>query len=429
MPGMRGRPRVAVMGGSLVGLTTALVLRDVGCDVDVYERSSAALEGRGVGIVLHHMSLRYFLERDILDVNAVSTSADIHRYLDRDGSTLTETAIHHRFTAYNTLHRALLGAFGDERYHLGHEVASFEVRDDHVSYTFASGETRTADLLVGADGIRSTARSILLPEVRPNYAGYVAWRGVADESELSTGTYEALADALTYFVRPHSHALVYAIPNLDGTVEPGRRLANLVWYRNVAEGPELDDLLTDREGRRRAQSVPPGSVAPRHVEALRAVATRDLPPPMAEVVTKSDEPFIQVLSDVDIPRMAFHRACLVGDAAFAVRPHAAAATAKGAADAWALADALVAADGDVPAALQAWEPAQLRLGRQLLQRNRDMGSSSQFTNTWQPGDPALAFGLVTPGDSADPAHPKPHPTAQTATSPEGSGHADRLHPR
>lgn len=391
------------MGGSLVGLTAALVLRDIGCDVDVYERSQHALEGRGVGIVLHEASLRYLLERDVLDVENVSTFADIHRYLGEDGGTLNEIRIEHRFTGYNTLHRALLSAFGLERYHLGREVASFEQDDEHVGITFADGATETADLLVAADGIRSRARSLLLPDVQATYAGYVAWRGVVDERDLERETYASLADALTYFVRPFTHALVYAIPNYDGSVEPGRRLQNIVWYRNVGAGGPLDDLLTDVQGHRRQLSVPPGMVRPEFVSELRESAQQQLPPQMAEVVQRAGEPFLQALFDVDIPQMAFGRVCLIGDAAFAVRPHAAAATAKGASDAWALADSLRATGGDVPAALRQWEPGQLVVGRNLLERNRSMGRRSQFDNTWEPGDPSLAFGLVEPGDSANPA--------------------------
>lgn len=52
--------RVAVVGGSVGGLTAALVLRDIGCEVDVYERSSSALEGYGAGIAAHHEAVRYF---------------------------------------------------------------------------------------------------------------------------------------------------------------------------------------------------------------------------------------------------------------------------------------------------------------------------------------------------------------------------------
>jgi 2,6-dihydroxypyridine 3-monooxygenase len=68
---------------------------------------------------------------------------------------------------------------------------------------------------------------------------------------------------------------------------------------------------------------------------------------------------------------------------------------------WALAAALVTSGGDVPAALRAWEPARLELGRALLARNRDLGEGAQFRGDWVPGDPALTFGLRAPGDSAD----------------------------
>jgi 2,6-dihydroxypyridine 3-monooxygenase len=96
--------------------------------------------------------------------------------------------------------------------------------------------------------------------------------------------------------------------------------------------------------------------------------------------------------------MAFGRVCLIGDAAFAVRPHAAAGTAKAAADGWALAEELIAAKGDVPSALAIWQNRQLTVGHALLARCRAIGDSSQFHNTFRPGDPTLIFGLHAPGN-------------------------------
>jgi 2,6-dihydroxypyridine 3-monooxygenase len=393
-------PRVAVLGGSLIGFTTGLVLRDLGCEVDVYERSRVPLEGRGVGIVLHPMTVRYLLDNRLLDLSAVSTSAAFHRYLADDGSVLTEDARRHHFTGYNTLYGTLMRAFGRERYHLASEATSITQTDDRVELAFDSGQTATADLLVGADGVSSFTRRAMLPDVQPRYGGYVAWRGVVDEKDLTPATFAALDDSLTYWFRPGTHALTYPIPNYDGAVEPGRRLMNLVWYRNVPEGEPLADLLTDRSGKRRDVSLPPGAVRDEHLAELREAAA-SLPPPLAEVALKTAEPFLQVMIDVEVPRMAFGRVCLVGDAAFSVRPHAAAATAKGADDVWALADALRRSDGDVPEALRRWEPAQLELGRALLARTRDLGEGAQFRGDWLPGDLALTFGLREPGDSAD----------------------------
>jgi len=394
-------PRAAVIGGSLIGLTTGLVLRDLGCEVDVYERSRVPLEGRGVGIVLHPATVRYLLENRLLDLAAVSTSAAVHRYLARDGSVLAEEARRHHFTGYNTLYGTLLTAFGRERYHLGCEATAIEQDEGRVRVTFASGDRVDADLLVAADGVSSFARRAMIPDVRPRYGGYVGWRGVVAEQDLTAETLAALDDALTYFAGPGTHALTYPIPSYDGTVDPGRRLMNLVWYRNVPEGSPLADLLTDRSGRQREVSLPPGAVREEHLADFRDTARATLPPAIAEVALRAAEPFLQVMIDVEVSRMAFGRVCLAGDAAFSVRPHAAAATAKGADDVWALAEALREAAGDVPAALRAWEPARLELGRALLARTRDLGEGAQFRGDWVPGDPSLTFGLREPGDSAD----------------------------
>ena len=131
---------------------------------------------------------------------------------------------------------------------------------------------------------------------------------------------------------------------------------------------------------------------------MRQAAVRLLAPPLAEVATRISEPFVQVIYDIEVSAMAFGRICLIGDAAFAVRPHAAAGTAKAAADGWALAEELTAAGGNVPVALAAWERRQLVLGKNLLARCRAIGDSSQFLGTFRPGDPRLTFGLYRPGD-------------------------------
>lgn len=384
------------MGGSLGGLTTALLLRDLGCEVAVFERSSSELESRGAGIVVHPVTVRYFSERGGPDITRLSTFAPLRRYLDPGGEVVHEHLREYRFTAYNTLYRALLDQLGREHYHLGHAIDQVDAAPDEVRFGFAGGGEGHADLLVCADGISSTARSLLVPEAEHHYSGYVAWRGMASETALSGPAYARLHDAITYVLLPGNHILVYPIPSPDGDVDVGRRLQNFVWYRNVA-GAEFAALLTDTSGHRRSLSMPPGAIADRFVDELRTTAERTLPAVVAEVVTRAPQPFVQVVVDVDVPRMVHGRACLIGDAGFTVRPHTAAATAKAAADGWALADCLARSDGDVDAALAAWEPGQLALGRQLLARARDLGDRSQFGTTWDPRDPSVDFGLYGPG--------------------------------
>jgi 2,6-dihydroxypyridine 3-monooxygenase len=394
---MVSRARVAIAGGSLGGLTTALCLRDVGLDVTVYERSPAELEERGAGIGFLPASYRYLVECAGLALDEISIATKRIRYLSRDGGLVHDEAHAYCFSSWNTVYRQLLGCFGRERYLLGHEVSGFVQGEDGVTVQLADGGRERVDLLVCADGVGSRFRRELLPEVQPEYAGYVAWRGMAPEATLDRCIVDEIGDAITYFVYANSHILVYPIPGADGSVERGRRLMNFVWYRNYLKGGDLDSVLTDSSGTRRDLSLPPGSVCSEHVAELRSTATARLPRLLAAVVHAVEAPFLQVIYDVAVPRMAFGRVCLVGDAAWAVRPHAAAGTAKAAADAWALAEAVGASD-DVPSALAAWEPGQLELGRQLLERTRRIGAHSQFDCDWRPGDPELIFGLRGPGE-------------------------------
>jgi 2,6-dihydroxypyridine 3-monooxygenase len=386
------------MGGSLGGLCAALWLRDAGSDVEVYERSRSPLLGRGAGIVLHPATIRYFTRHRLSKIGRISAPVRWMRYLARDGAAAHEAACRFRFTSWTALYRALLGCFPPERYHLSEEVAGFESGAGGVTVRLAAGRRVRGDLLVCADGVQSTARRILLPHATPQYAGYVGWRGTVEERAVAPETRGVLRDAVTYFLLPNGHILAYPIPEAGGAPASGLPI-NWVWYRNVGEGRELDDLLTDRRGTRHALSLPPGSVQDRHVRALREAAADLLPPPLADMVIKTAQPFIQAVVDTDVPRMAFGRICLLGDAAFTLRPHAAVGTAKVAEDAWRLAEALTTCGGDAVAALPRWEAGQLALGRLVLARSREAGDRMQFKGTWHVGDP-LPFGLYTAGDSA-----------------------------
>lgn len=388
--------RAAVVGGSLGGLNAALLLQDLGVEVDVYEQSPAELVQRGAGIGFLPESARYLVERAGVALDRISVATSHIRYLNRRGELVYDGLHSYRFSSWNTVYRELVMRIRPSRYHLDHEMTGWVDGGDSVEVHLAGRPPRRVDLLVCADGVGSMARGRLLPAVQPSYAGYVAWRGMVAEACLDGATRAVLDDAITYYVYANSHILVYPIPGPDGSVAPGHRLMNFVWYRNYLEGSDLDDVLTDDDGQRREISVPPGSASERHVAEMRAVARARLPTPLARVVGSAAQPFLQVVYDIEVPRMAFGRVCLIGDAAFVVRPHAAAGTAKAAADAWALADA-VEHDDHVPSALARWEPGQVALGAQLLERTRRIGRRSQFDGTWVPGDPELIFGLRGPG--------------------------------
>lgn len=390
-------PRVLIAGGSIGGLTAGVLLRDLGCEVDIYERSGAALQDRGAGIVVLPITERYFVERGGED-DRVSLELTYWSYVNRAGEITHADADHFRFSGWSTIYRALIDEFRDERYHLNSEMVGFDQRRDGVTLRLADGRAIDGDLLVCADGLSSTARSVLLPDVIPQYAGYVAWRGVTPEAVLSERAREQVADAMLYQVLDHSHILVYAIPDHEGRTQPPHRVINFVWYRNYPGGGPYEALMTDRDGNWRGGTMPPGMVRDEFLAEMLETARAELAPTILEIVEKCEAPLIQAIFDVDSPQMAFGRVILMGDAAFSLRPHVAAGQAKACADAWALRDALAETGGDVDAALAIWEPRQLALGRQALGRTRRMGEASQIYGTMVPGDPEWKFGLWEPGN-------------------------------
>jgi 2,6-dihydroxypyridine 3-monooxygenase len=386
-------PRVGVVGGSLGGLTAALVLRDLGCAVTVYERSTSELEARGAGIVVLPETSRYLRQRTTVPLESITCSTRLLRYLDHCGTVVFEEERPYYYSGWRTIYAALLRQLSGDCYRLGCEVTGFESAKGAVNLLLANCPNEQVDLLVCADGIASRARQVLLPDVAPCYAGYVAWRGTVAETDLGASTLAAFADALVYQIIPAGHILIYPIPNADGATDVGRRLLNFVWYRNYAKGGPLDILMTDKDGVIRDRTLPPGTVRPEHVEKARRVARTNLAPAIADVVATCAQPFVQAIIDIAVPKMAFGNICLIGDAAFAIRPHIAAGTAKAAADAWALAEALAETGGDVGPALTLFEHRQLQIGRRALDRARRNGNRSQFEGKWDPVDPSLAFGL------------------------------------
>ena len=389
--------RALVVGGSIGGLTAALLLRRIGFDVAVFERTPTSLDGRGGGIVLQPDTLRWFRECSTRRPEEVSTSTHHVQYLGGHNEVLHSDATPWSYTSWGTFYRALLADFGTEGYHLGEYAVGFDQDVDGVEVRFVSGRVERADLVVFADGISSPSRRRISPGSELEYSGYVGWRGTVSEADVTSETFELLRDAISYSVAPYTHINIYPIPSPEGGRQPGERLLNFVWYRNVEAGPALDELMTDKRGFLGGVSVHPGQVQDRFVAEMRQTAAEVLAPAAVEVVHRTAEPYLQAVYDVRATSMASGRVALIGDAACAARPHAAAGTAKAAANAWALHDALREGSGDVADALAKWEPTQLELSERLLRRVQDMGRRSQVDCTWTPGDPDLRFGLYGPG--------------------------------
>ena len=111
---------------------------------------------------------------------------------------------------------------------------------------------------------------------------------------------------------------------------------NWVWYCNYEDGSaELDELMTDVNGKRHPVTLPVGTMQPQIWDKQKEYAAKTLPPQFAEAISKTQQPFIQAITDVISPSNSYMngKVLLVGDALAGFRPHTAASTSQAAYDA------------------------------------------------------------------------------------------------
>lgn len=357
------------------GLFAGLLLRKAGWDVDIFERVEGELSGRGAGIVAQP-DLIAALKNLALVPGDLGVQVEKRRVFAANGTMMLEGDCPQVMTAWERVYRLLRDAFPPERYHRGKTLQRFDDVGKSVVAHFTDGNRIEADLLIGADGLRSTVRQQCLPDSMQLYAGYVAWRALIDERAISPETHRDIFPYMAFCLPPGEQMLGYPVAGPDNDLRPGRRRYNMVWYRPADEATELARLLTDDSGVTHAISIPPHLIRKACLDDMRAAARRLLAPQFVEIVELAAQPLLQPIYDLESPRMAFGRVALIGDAAFVARPHVGAGVTKAAEDARELVDALSEAK-DVPQALLRFEQSRLHAGRRIIQRARHLGAYLQ----------------------------------------------------
>ncbi len=314
-----GVMRVLVIGGGIAGTATALGLHKAGLDVTVCEAHPDTAEDLGAFLTLASNGMRALAELDATAaVTAVGFPLTSLRLLDSEGAEIThvplgesdDPALRYRCLRRGELNAALQGEAVRRGIRLRHGTRLVALTDgpDGVTARFADGTTATADLLIGADGLHSTVRRLLLPEARPRYAGQRVYYG-------HTGTAPVPApDGAITMVRGSATAFGY-------TASPAGRT---YWFARAGGDPLPAGAPAAPSAVLRAQLLP----------LLRADAT-----PAAGLVEPADGA-IMVINAMEMPLgTPWHtgRVLLVGDAAHAASP----ATGQGAS--MALEDAVVLA--------------------------------------------------------------------------------------
>ena len=375
---MASQRRAIIIGGSMSGLLAGITLSRRGWAVDIFERVEKELAGRGAGIVAQ-AELIGRLDALGLDTSDLGVAMSTRKILDAAGRTTLTRECPQVLTAWERVYRLLRDAFPGAHYHRGCGLKGFEQSGQAVLAHFSDGSSIAADVLIGADGLRSTVRAQCLPDTMPLYAGYVAWRALLPESAIPPEIHRELFMLMTFCLPPGEQCLGYPVAGPHKELREGHRRYNVVWYRPADGATELPRLLTDKNGVTHSISIPPPLIRAEPIAAMRAAAERLLAPQFREIVALIDEPILQPIYDIESPRLAFGRVAIIGDAAFVARPHVAAGVSKAADDATALASALD--DDDVAAALRRFEAERLPDNKKIIERARHLGAYLQATQT------------------------------------------------
>ncbi|HEY7813801.1 MAG TPA: FAD-dependent monooxygenase [Nakamurella sp.] len=353
--------RVAIIGGGIGGLSLGLALQERGIQADVFEQA-AELTEIGAAIALSANSIREFTRLGLLDDLAAKSTVPtelIYRHW-QDGSRIAAYPVRDdnwyekRFGGpYFGIHRAdmqktLSGAFPAAHLHLGCRLVNIVQEPDSVVLEFANGRVERADIVVGADGVRSTVRRWITGSDDAVYSGTSAFRGIVPVENLPS-----LPDpqAIQFWMGPDGHLLHYAIGGQGESVN----------FFAVVETPKI--------------WLHPGSVADVH-EDLPVASFRGWHPAVTEMIKAAASPISWALFTVR-PLLRWHRdrVVILGDAAHGMLPHHGQGANTSIEDAFALA-ALIAEAGT-----DDLDTTFTRFTRLRRARTRKIQRSSQVTSS------------------------------------------------
>jgi 2-polyprenyl-6-methoxyphenol hydroxylase-like FAD-dependent oxidoreductase len=372
MPGRQHKKRRAIIiGGSMSGLFSAAFLRRIGWDVDVYERSPVELVGRGAGITTHPELLEA-LQRSGAGTHNLGIEVQKRFAIDRQGRITAERPLRQILTSWDRLQGLLRATIDPAHYHLGRAFERLEQDGSGARVHFSDGRIEHADIMIGGDGVRSTVRAGLAPELQPIYAGYYIWRGAPNESDLAPRTLQEIFPYFVFYLPPQQEVITYPIAGFNDDLRPGHRRCNFIWYR-AADAARLREMNVDANGVQHAFSVPPPLIRKELIEQMHADARGIMPPAMLDCVMTMKQPFITPIYDFTAPRIVFGRVAMVGDAAANARPHMGFGVAKAGGDAEALANALRDHD-DIDTALKAYNALRQPIGNTIVMHSRKLGT-------------------------------------------------------
>ena len=364
------KPSATIIGGSMAGLFAATALSKKGWDISVHEKVPVPLSGRGAGIATYD-ELADLVFKATNNNNVLGTTAKSRVSLDINGNIINSYDYPQVYTSWQYLFSILREQISNDNYFMGDDCIKIEQNEDKAIAFFDNGKKKETDLIIVANGIKSELRTYVDNKAYPQYAGYVGWRGVVNEEEISKKSLETLSNYFIVVLPYNQQIASYPIAGEGkNPFKIGERRINWIWYKPVPQN-SLQEILLGKSGQQFEDGIPPNEIREEIVNDLFKEAEEKLPPQLVELVKITKKPLIQPIFDLQSIKMKNGRVLTIGDAAFTARPHVGMGVTKAAMDAFTLSEYLE--DSTNLDDLDKWEHSRLKESQFIVNRSRKLG--------------------------------------------------------
>ena len=364
------KPSATIIGGSMAGLFAATALSKKGWDISVHEKVPVPLSGRGAGIATYD-ELADLVFKATNNNNVLGTTAKSRVSLDINGKIINSYDYPQVYTSWQYLFSILREQISNDDYFMGDDCIKIEQNEDKAIAFFQNGKKKETDLIIVANGIKSELRTYVDNKAYPQYAGYVGWRGVVNEEEISKNSLETLSNYFIVVLPYNQQIASYPIAGEGkNPFKIGERRINWIWYKPVPQ-KKLKEILLGKSGQQFEDGIPPNEIREEIVNDLFKEAEEKLPPQLVELVKITKQPLIQPIFDLQSMKMKNGRVVTIGDAAFTARPHVGMGVTKAAMDAFTLSEYLE--DSSNLDDLDKWEHSRLKESQFIVNRSRKLG--------------------------------------------------------
>ena len=364
------KPSATIIGGSMAGLFAATALSKKGWDISVHEKVPVPLSGRGAGIATYD-ELADLVFKATNNNNVLGTTAKSRVSLDINGKIINSYDYPQVYTSWQYLFSILREQISNDDYFMGDDCIKIEQNEDKAIAFFENGKKKETDLIIVANGIKSELRTYVDNKAYPQYAGYVGWRGVVNEEEISKNSLETLSNYFIVVLPYNQQIASYPIAGEGkNPFKIGERRINWIWYKPVPQN-SLQQILLGKSGQQFEDGIPPNEIREEIVNDLFKEAEAKLPPQLVELVKITKQPLIQPIFDLQSMKMKNGRVVTIGDAAFTARPHVGMGVTKAAMDAFTLSEYLEGSSNLND--LDKWEHSRLKESQFIVNRSRKLG--------------------------------------------------------